>query len=513
MSEKQDNIQDGKTVIMKPIPTLNEGSNEDTVFQPPEQIPSPPDSQTNSSPANHADEKTVIIDKQPASIEPSGNASEVMTEKPRTHATSSYDTTASSFEGGSAYFEAKVGAVVKDRFELITELGEGGMGSVFRARDQRRVEAEDDHPNVAIKLLTQNFASHPRAFVTLQRETKKTQALAHPNIVTVYDFDRDGDVVFMTMEELNGQTLQDLIAEQKGAPMEKELGTSIIRGIASGLIYAHSKGIVHSDLKPGNIFVTSEGHVKILDFGIARVMDESLLQDRFDVGELSALTPRYASIEMLERLPPDPRDDLFALGIIACEILGGQHPYGRRTAVQVKKDSVQPVLPQLGKLQQKVLKSAIAIDVEDRAISCEKWLKSYDFARQGYKKWVAATCIFVIAFVANLYYINEVSEPQIALSELTPEQQQGFSDSMEEAKLALSFGDLNGALFYLDKSYAIHSQNKQISDLIDQIFNAVERSLQQNNLQGEQKQEVLNTLGGYAAFQTENVQERMAELK
>ena len=84
---------------------------------------------------------------------------------------------------------------------------------------------------------------------------------------------------------------------------------------------------------------------------------------------------------------------------------------------------------------------------------------------------------------------------------------------MEEAKLALSFGDLNGALFYLDKSYAIHSQNKQISDLIDQIFNAVERSLQQNNLQGEQKQEVLNTLGGYAAFQTENVQERMAELK
>jgi len=209
-----------------------------------------------------------------------------------------------------------VGSVVRDRFELVAELGAGGMGTVYRALDRRKQEAEDESPYVAIKLLGEDFKQHPRAFVTLQRETKKTQALAHPNIVTVYDFDRDGDVIYMTMEELKGKTLEDILAEQAGIPIDKEQGLSIIRGIAQGLIFAHSKGIIHSDLKPGNIFVTDENQVKILDFGIARVVDESSYSDRYDVSELSALTPRYASIDMLEHKPPDPRDDLFALGII-----------------------------------------------------------------------------------------------------------------------------------------------------------------------------------------------------
>ena len=227
-----------------------------------------------------------------------------------------------------------IGDTVRDRFVLESLLGIGGMGAVYSALDKRKQEAEDENPYVAIKLLSEDFKRHPKAFISLQRETQKTQALAHPNIVTVYDFDRDGDVVYMTMEKLEGKTLEQIIKEHAFEPLSKNKALAIVRGIAEGLVYAHSKGIVHSDLKPGNIFVTKSNQVKILDFGIARIVQENAQDKTFDAGELSALTPSYASIEMINQSDPDRRDDIYALGVIACELLGDQHPYKRLMATE-----------------------------------------------------------------------------------------------------------------------------------------------------------------------------------
>ena len=114
-----------------------------------------------------------------------------------------------------------IGDMVRDRFVLESLLGIGGMGAVYRAIDKRKQEAEDENPYVAIKLLSEDFRRHPKAFISLQRETQKTQTLAHPNIVTVYDFDRDGDVVYMTMEQLDGKTLEEIIRENAGAAIDK----------------------------------------------------------------------------------------------------------------------------------------------------------------------------------------------------------------------------------------------------------------------------------------------------
>src|SRR5262249_14109518 len=108
------------------------------------------------------------------------------------------------------------GSVVKSRFVLDTLIGKGGMGLVFSAIDRRKEEARDPNPRVALKVLSADFQRHPQAFIALQREARKAQTLAHPNVVTVFDFDRDHDTVFMTMELLKGRSLDSLVREVKG---------------------------------------------------------------------------------------------------------------------------------------------------------------------------------------------------------------------------------------------------------------------------------------------------------
>src|SRR5690606_39036599 len=109
-----------------------------------------------------------------------------------------------------------------------------------------------------------DFRRHAQSFIALQREARKAQTLAHPNVVTVFDFDRDGDIVYMTMELLVGRSLEAIARDSRGYGIGPERALPIIRGIAEGLAYAHRKGIVHSDLKPGNVFVTQDGTPKIL---------------------------------------------------------------------------------------------------------------------------------------------------------------------------------------------------------------------------------------------------------
>ena len=125
--------------------------------------------------------------------------------------------------------------------------------------------------------------------MALQREARKAQTLAHPNVVTVFDFDRDGPTVFMTMELLRGRSLDVVIREVRGTGVGRKAAMPIIRGVAEGLAYAHRKGIVHSDLKPGNVFVLEDGTPKLLDFGIARAVPSATAEKAvFDAGSLGA---------------------------------------------------------------------------------------------------------------------------------------------------------------------------------------------------------------------------------
>jgi predicted Ser/Thr protein kinase len=162
------------------------------------------------------------------------------------------------------------GTIIRDRFVLEAIIGRGGMSVVYRARDRRREEANDRNNLIAIKILGPQFREHPDAYTTLQREARRAQQLAHPNITTVYDFDREADTPYLCMELLTGRSLEEILRQSPDAAHED--AQHIIEGMARGLEYAHGHGIVHADFKPANVFITDDNQVKILDFGIARVV-------------------------------------------------------------------------------------------------------------------------------------------------------------------------------------------------------------------------------------------------
>lgn len=282
---------------------------------------------------------------------------------------------------GALTFEQ--GSTLRNRFVLEQKLGEGGMGAVWKGIDKLKQEARDRNPYVAIKLLQGDFREHPEAFIALQRETAKQQRLAHPNIATVFDFDRDDstNTVFMTMEVLSGSDLAAYIRRQvpvDGLPYADAM--ALIEQLGAGLGYAHQAGLVHSDLKPGNCFLTEEGNVKLLDFGIARASktkaDAEGETTVFDPGELGALTPAYATIEMFEGLDPDPRDDIYALAIIAYQLLTGKHPYGRKNAPKAEEAGLTvPPVDKLTKAQNRALARGLAFRRAERTATVEEFLE------------------------------------------------------------------------------------------------------------------------------------------
>ncbi|MDP2801260.1 MAG: serine/threonine-protein kinase [Phreatobacter sp.] len=228
-----------------------------------------------------------------------------------------------------------IGSILKDRFVLDREIGRGGMGVVYRAVDRRRLEARHAQPYVALKLLSGSFRDHPDAFRTLEAEARKVQDLAHPNIVTVHDFDRDGPNVFMVMALLEGRTLEDALNDPGSGLFDAD---RVIEGICRGLEQAHGRDVVHCDLKPGNVFLTLENEVKVLDFGIASAGRLS----GFDAASLDALTLSYASPEMIAGEPRDVRDDVYALGCLVYRILTGRHPFDGTSASEANRLGLRP---------------------------------------------------------------------------------------------------------------------------------------------------------------------------
>ena len=300
------------------------------------------------------------------------------------------------------------GVTLKNRFVLLERLGQGGMGVVFKAKDLLKVEAQDKDPYVAIKVLTDAFKKYSGSFIALQREASKAQRLAHPNIATVYDFDRDEDTVFMTMEYLPGKPLNRLIKEIPKKPISTALAINIIEQLCHGLAYAHEKKLIHSDFKPGNCFLLDDGTVKLLDFGIARASTaagEEKEHTMFDPSKLSAVTPAYATPEMFAGMDPDPRDDIYGLACVAYQLLAeGRHPYNKVAAPKIKELGIKPKpLKGLDRRQQRTLMKALTVVREERIPNVEKFLAGIQ-TRKSHSHQIILGALFLTIIGAGAGY-------------------------------------------------------------------------------------------------------------
>src|SRR5471032_1470475 len=334
----------------------------------------------------------------------------------------------------------EVGDTLNGRFVLEECLGVGGMGTVYKALDVRELEASDRRPYIAIKVLNLQFRGNPKSLIALQREAKKAQTLGHRNIVTVYDFDRDGPVVYLTMEYLSGQPLSRILRapEFKGMPYAQ--ASPIFKGMANALAYAHERGFVHCDFKPANVFLTDTAEVKVIDFGIARVFqrpEEETDATIFDPGSLGALTPAYASPEMLEHREPDPRDDIYALGCTTYELLTGRHPFDRVPATQARSSGLKPQRPDgLGTRQWRALRTSLAFEREARMPTVTQFLQEFgdtqtrsSLSGTAVKAAVSAAALAVVAAGGYFYASSHRTAP--------PEQVAVVSDKVAAAPPAM----------------------------------------------------------------------------
>jgi eukaryotic-like serine/threonine-protein kinase len=204
--------------------------------------------------------------------------------------------------------------VLAGRYELGSALGRGGMGEVFAAEDRRLGRP------VAVKVLRVDLATRPEIRRRFEIEARAAARLSHPNVVTVFDSGEDGGTPFLVMERLPGRTLSDEIAASTLTPARVVV---VARDVLAGLGAAHAAGIVHRDVKPGNILVGPDDHVKLTDFGIAKIV-ESL--DQTMTSDVLA-TPRYIAPERLVGEPASPRSDVYSVGVVLYEALAGCHPF------------------------------------------------------------------------------------------------------------------------------------------------------------------------------------------
>jgi serine/threonine protein kinase len=266
----------------------------------------------------------------------------------------------------------EIGQVLRSRYVIEQRLGSGGKGTVFKALDRYRSSLPAAQRYVALKILHAVADGREEMVEALRRELYCAQMLSHRNIVNVFELDRDGDIDFFTMELLEGELLSAVMARFQSQPMHRPHAWAIIRQIASGLEYAHSRKVVHADLKPQNIMITDSGEVRILDFGSSSVSGKQASQGR--ERSVRSATPAYASCEILEGREPDRRDDLYAFACISYELLTGMHPFQRRRANEARDLGIVATRPaDLRRRQWQTIMKGLCWHRGGRSISVTDW--------------------------------------------------------------------------------------------------------------------------------------------
>jgi serine/threonine protein kinase len=317
--------------------------------------------------------------------------------------------------------EPKPGSVLRRRYRLENLVGQGGTGPVFQAVDEYRLESPGTQ-RLAIKILHPAVVKRAELLAELRREFQTLQLLSHPNIVRVFEFDRDGSLVFFTMELLTGATLSRVLQARKLMALPQNQALAAIRDIGSALAYAHSRGVVHGDINPRSIFVTGHGDLRVLGFpGTLKARENPTSLDHELT--LPMATSGYASCQALEGETPDTRDDVFSLACVAYLLLCGEHPLKQKTAVEARDARIKIRRPpHLSHRQWQALRAALRWERDGRPGDVQQWLRELDLSDAANRlpslsdlleapagkvrksPWAAVAAVGALALLAGAYW-------------------------------------------------------------------------------------------------------------
>jgi serine/threonine protein kinase len=272
-----------------------------------------------------------------------------------------------------------IGDVLRGRYRIQGILGHGGMGTVFEAIDEYRQDLLTAGQRLAIKVLHTAVTERQELLSELQREFQNLQLLSHPNVVRVHEFDRDGSLAFFTMELLSGSLLSRILSARNAAALPRPYALAIIRDVGAAISHAHSRGVVHGDVNPQNIFITSDGELRVLDFGASHTVHRDIWNPDSELQPHAPVaTPGYASCQVLAGQRPDARDDIFAFACVSYVLLSGQHPFPKLTAVQAREQRVRLARPSgLSGRQWRVLKEGLRWERDKRPADVQQWLARF----------------------------------------------------------------------------------------------------------------------------------------
>jgi serine/threonine-protein kinase len=330
--------------------------------------------------------------------------------------------------------------LVNNRYEVERSVGRGGMAEVFLARDVLL-----DRP-VVLKVLFPEFATDPSFVERFRREAQAAANLSHPNIVAVYDWGTLNNTYFIAMEYVAGTTLADLLKE-KGS-LSTSQASDIALEVASALGFAHENGVVHRDIKPGNILISNSGQVKVADFGIARALGAAVEDGLTQTGSVMG-TATYLSPEQAQGAQPDPRSDLYSLGVTMYEMVAGKAPFVGDTPVAVTYQHVHAMPTPLHDLKADVSLDFEAIVAKCMAKSPKRRYESASALRDDIRRSINREPVRALDVVKPRVETAPTTAIPVLIPDSLPPLEDDFDDSIPGRTAAYVFGAVFLALLLI----------------------------------------------------------------